>query len=73
MMFPAIMQEASVLLPVLAQAFVATTLSWIDLVLYKASRDPRTSKADAVLLDLIFGLLTVSVVVIWFGVFLRLW
>jgi hypothetical protein len=51
----------------------STMLSWIDLALYRASRDPRTSKADAVLLDLIFGLLTVSVVVIWFGVFLKLW
>ncbi len=71
--FSTIAPEASALVPVLTHTFVATVLSWVDFVLYKASRDPRTSKADAVVLDLVFGLLTVAVVIVWFGVFLRLW
>ncbi len=71
--FSTIVPKASVFVPVLEQTFVAAILSWVDWALYRASRDSRTSRADAVLLDLIFGLLTVAVVVICFSVFLRLW
>ena len=71
--FSTIVPEASALVAAAAQTFVAAVLSWVDFVLYRASRNPRTSKADAVVLDLVFGLLTVVVVVIWFGAFLRLW
>ena len=55
-----------------AQVFVAAVLSWIDLNLYKTSRDPGTTPGDAVLLNLWLGLVTVAVVVLWFGAALRL-
>ncbi len=55
-----------------AQVFVAAVLSWIDLNLYETSRDPRTPPGDAVLLNLWLGLVTVAVVVLWFGAALRL-
>lgn len=44
-------------------------LSWIDLTLYKTSQNAATHKADAVLLELGFGLLTVAVMVLWIGIF----
>ena len=55
-----------------AQVFVAAVLSWIDLNLYKTSQDPKTPPGDAVLLDLWLGLVTVAVIVLWFGAALRL-
>jgi hypothetical protein len=65
----AIISEASAFVPVLADILVAVLLSWIDLNLYKTSQSTATHKADAVLLELGFGLLTVAVMVLWIGIF----
>ena len=49
---------------VLAQTFVVVVLAWIGHALHKASRDPKTPRGDAVLLDLGFGLGTVVILVL---------
>ena len=51
-------------LEVLAQIFVVVVLAWIGHALHKASRDPKTPRGDAVLLDLGFGLGTVVILVL---------
>lgn len=65
----AIISETSAFVPVLADILVAVLLSWIDLTLYETSQSAATHKADAVLLELGFGLLTVAVMVLWIGIF----
>jgi hypothetical protein len=65
----AIISEPSAFVPVLADILAAVLLSWIDLTLYKTSQNTATHKADAVLLELGFGLLTVAVMVLWIGIF----
>ena len=55
-------------MPVLADILVAVLLSWIDLILYNTSQNAATHKADAMLLELGFGLLTVAVLVLWLGI-----
>jgi hypothetical protein len=62
----------SAFVPVLADILVAVLLSWIDLTLYKTSQNAATHKADAVVLELGFGLLTVAVLVLWLGIFLEI-
>jgi hypothetical protein len=47
----------------LAQLLAAVVLTWIGYELYKASRDPRTHRGDAVLLELGLGLDAVMVFV----------
>ncbi len=63
---------ASEFVPVLANILVAVLLSWIDLTLYKTSQNATTHKADAVLLELGFGLLTVAVLVLWLDTLLEI-
>jgi hypothetical protein len=58
--------------PVLADILVAVLLSWIDLTLYKTSQNAATHKADAMLLELGFGPLTVAVMVLWLGIVLEI-
>ena len=48
----------------LAQVVVVAVLAWIGYALYAASRDPKTSRGDAVLLDLGLGLNAVTVLVL---------
>ena len=48
----------------LAQDVVVAVLVRIGYALHKASRDPKTSRGDAVLLDLGFGLNAVAVLVL---------
>jgi hypothetical protein len=62
----------SAFVPVLANILVAVLLSWIDLTLYKTSQKAAAHKADAVLLELGFGLLTVAVLVLWLDTFLEI-
>jgi hypothetical protein len=57
---------------VLADILVAVLLSWIDLTLYKTSQNSATHKADATLLELSFGLLTIAVMVLWLGIVLEI-
>ena len=59
-------------MPVLANILVAVPLSWIDLTLYKTSQNAATHKADAMLLELGFGLLAVAVMVLWLGIVLEI-
>jgi hypothetical protein len=58
--------------PVLADILVAVLLSWIDLTLYRTSQNAATHKADAMLLELGFGLLTIAVMVLWLGIVLEI-
>ena len=51
-------------LGILAQIFVVVVLAWIGHAIHKASRDPRTARGDAVLLDLGFGLGAVMILVL---------
>jgi hypothetical protein len=67
-----IIPGVSAFVPVLGDILVAVLLSWIDLTLYKTSQNAATHKADAVLLELGFGLLTVAVLVLWLGIFLEI-
>lgn len=59
-------------LQALAHLLVAAVLAWIGYALYKASRDPRTHRGDAVLLDLGLGLDAVVVVVLTLNASLRI-
>ena len=59
-------------MPVLAEILVAVLLSWIDLTLYRTSQNAATHKADATLLELGFGLLTIAVMVLWLGIVLEI-
>jgi hypothetical protein len=68
--FSAIIPVISASVLVLADNLVAVLLSWIDLSLYKTSRNAATHKVDAMLLELSFGLLTVAVMVLWLGIVL---
>ena len=56
----------------LADILVAVLLSWIDLTLYRTSQNAATHKADAMLLELGFGLLTIGVMVLWLGIVLEI-
>ena len=68
----AITPGISASMPVLADILVAVLLSWIDVTLYRTSQNAATHKADAMLLELGFGLLTVVVMVLWFGLVLEI-
>ena len=54
----------------LAYAWPALLLTIIGLFLRRASRDPKTPRGDAVLVDLGLGLVTVFASVLWFQIFL---
>jgi hypothetical protein len=70
--FSAIIPGISASVPVPADILVAVLLSWIDLTLYKTSQNAATHKADAMLLELGFGLLTVAVMVLWLDIVLEI-
>ena len=53
----------------LAYAWPALLLTIIGLFLRRASRDPKTPRGDAVLVDLGLGLVAVFAPVLWFQVF----
>ena len=59
-------------LSVAAQALVAVVLSWICIELYRGTRNPRTQRGDALMLDLGLGLATVAAAVLWFSVSLQI-
>jgi hypothetical protein len=48
-----------------AELLVAAVLSWIGLTIYRVSRNPKTTPADGVILDL--GFVAVAAV-LWFSV-----
>lgn len=50
-------------------ALPALLFTVIGLVLRRASRDPKTPRGDAVLVDLCLGLVTVAASVFWIQVF----
>lgn len=52
-----------------AHAWPALVLTAIALVLLRASRDPKTPRGDAVLVDLCLGLVAVGASVLWLRVF----
>ncbi len=56
--------------PGLSYAWPALLLTLIGLFLRRASRNPKTSRGDAVLLDLCFGLVVVTTLVLWLQIFL---
>jgi hypothetical protein len=68
----AIIAGISASVPVLADILVAVLLSWIDLTLYKTSQNTAIHKADAMMLELGFGLLTVAVMVFWLVIVLEI-
>jgi hypothetical protein len=68
----AIIPGISASVPVLADILVAVLLSWIDLTLYKTSQNTAIHKADAMMLELGFGLLTVAVMVFWLVIVLEI-
>ena len=70
--FSALISGISASVPVLADILVAVLLSWIDLILYRTSQNAATHKADAMLLELGFGLLTIAVMVLWLGIVLEI-
>ena len=70
--FSAIISGISASAPVLADILVAVLLSWIDLTLYRTSQNAATHKADAMLLELGFGLLAIAVMVLWLGIVLEI-
>ena len=53
----------------LAYAWPALLLTIIGLFLRRASRDPKTARGDAVLVDLGLGLVAVCASVLWLQVF----
>ena len=69
--FSVLIPGLSASVPVLAEILVAVLLSWIDLTLYRTSQNAATHKADAMLLELGFGLLTIAVMVLWLGIVLE--
>ena len=70
--FSALIPGISASVPVLADILDAVLLSWIDLTLYRTSQNAATHKADAMLLELGFGLLTIAVMVLCLGVVLEI-
>jgi hypothetical protein len=56
--------------PGLAYAWPALLLTVIGLILRHASRNPKTPRGDAVVLDLGYGLVAVMATVLWLHVFL---
>ena len=70
--FSAIILRISASVPVLADILVAVLLSWIDLTLYRTSQNAATHKADAMLLELGFGILTIAAMVLWLGIVLEI-
>ena len=48
-----------------AELLAAATLSWIGFNIHRTLRDPRTSPAEGVMLDLGLGLITVAAAVLW--------
>ncbi len=63
---------AAVSLLVAAEIFVATTFSWICFNIHKTLRDPKTPRAEGVLLDLRLGLVAVTAVVFWLSASVRI-
>jgi hypothetical protein len=61
----------ALLIPAAAELFVAVVLGWIGLNIHKASRDPKTSPADGVLLDLSLGLVAVTALVLFVSASLK--
>jgi apolipoprotein N-acyltransferase len=57
--------------PELAYAWPALLFTIVGLVLRRLSRDTRTSHGDAVVVDLCLGFVTVTALVFWLVVFLR--
>lgn len=55
----------------LAEALIAVLLSFIAVELYRASRNNKLSKGDAILVDLFLGLSTTTAAVFWFCLYLR--
>lgn len=55
--------------PSLAYALPALLLTIVGLLLRRASRDPKTPRGDAVLVDLGLGLVAVFALVLWLQVF----
>jgi hypothetical protein len=53
----------------LAYAWPALVLTIIGLFLRRASRDPKISRGDAVLIDLCLGLVAVVASILWLQVF----
>jgi hypothetical protein len=70
--FSVIIPRVSAFVPMMGDILVAVLLSWIALILYKTSQNAAMHKADAVLLELDFDLLTVAVLVLWLGIFLEI-
>jgi hypothetical protein len=70
--FSVLIPGLSASVPVLAEILVAVLLSWIDLTLYRTSQNAATHKADAMLLELGFGLLTIAVMILWLGIVLEI-
>jgi hypothetical protein len=58
-------------IPTAAELFVDAVLSRIGLKIHKISRDPKTSPADGVLLDLSLGLVAVTALVFFFSASLK--
>ena len=54
-----------------AELLVAAVLSWIGLTTYRVSRNPKTTPADGVMLDLGLGFVAVAAAVLWFSVSLK--
>jgi hypothetical protein len=52
-------------------AWPTLLLTIIGLALHRASRDPRTQKSDAILVDLCLGLVTVTAGMFWLVSFLQ--
>jgi hypothetical protein len=67
MISPTLELASSLWNPGLAYALLLTV---IGLILLRASRNPKTPRGDAVMLDLGFGLVAVTAAVLWLHVFL---
>ncbi|HEX2182797.1 MAG TPA: hypothetical protein VHH10_10970 [Rubrobacteraceae bacterium] len=57
--------------PDLAYAWPALLLTVLGLGLRRVSRDPRTPRGDAVIVDLCMGLVAVMALILWLVVSLR--
>ena len=56
----------------LGYALPALLITFVGLRLHRVSRDPRTSRGDAVLVDLGLGLVAVLAFVMWLQVFVSI-
>ena len=57
---------------VAAQVLIAVVLSWICIELYRGARKPGAQRADALMLDLGLGPVSVAAAVLWFSVSLQI-